>query len=230
MRVWGFEGNVKGNIYDENVVFEGWQRKTRQLRTCVCERFEFRGQASEDGKKWKLSRFQFMSHRRKKKGFCVTTERLTEWKDETHSHHNFYFSRVLSAWVRRRILPPFHDNDSYTEIGGKGEFSCVPTLSKANTHSHTQAGMLFIERFTNIGKKYEIIKILDVWYWFLLIFHYEVGRRRSERRGWNFSVSFFFASAYIFRFDSAFFPVWNNPAGGWSERCFNCFFFLLLCS
>lgn len=109
------------------------------------------------------------------------------------------------------------DNDSDTEIKGKVNFFPHTTTLKQLTHTH--ACLPFIERFTNIGKKYEIIKILDVWYWFLLIFHYESKRGREGSRwakssGGIFPI--FFASAYIFLL-----PYKNRGERQWSEKYFN---------
>lgn len=46
-------------------------------------------------------------------------------------------------------------------------------LIHKDKHTHTHVDVY--RELLKYWKKYEIIKILDVWYWFLLIFHYEAG-------------------------------------------------------
>lgn len=139
----------------------------------------------------------YVTSKRKKAPFVSQQNvSLNGTKDATHSHHNFDFQEFFSPFFscpEKCSHPSFpwqwfwHWNKRKS-----GFLSCVRPSPR---YTHTS----LIERFTNIGKKYEIIKILDVWYWFLLIFHYEGPWVGWGVCGWAKILPFFFASAYISR-------------------------------
>lgn len=163
-------------------------RMAEDGRTCVCEIFW------PSCRKGKLFSFPIYVT---SKTFVSQTESEEERKMRRHSHHNLERSRSSDA-PRRNIFFLSSWQWFWHWNKRKSEFSVCDPQTLARTYTH----VVSIERFTNIGKKYEIIKILDVWYWFLLIFHYETEKEREsgvgEPMGWN--VSSFFASAYIFLF------------------------------
>lgn len=96
--------------------------------------------------KWKLFSFPICVT---SKAFVSQSERKRKMRQ--HSHHNFKSSPFKKRSGLEKCFSRL-DNDSDTEIKGKATLK-----HSAHTHTHISA-----ERFTNIGKKYEIIKILDV--------------------------------------------------------------------
>ena len=148
-----------------------------------------------------------------------------------HSHHNFKsFPFHYSHCGPRRNIFSFSFFSwqwfwHWNKRKKQNFLLCRPS-NTLRTYTH----VVFIERFTNIGKKYEIIKILDVWYWFLLIFHYETAKRRVREwvrkkatgYGWTDGVEFFhFFSPVRTFFVFAIYKNWEGRRG--MRRYFNFF-------
>lgn len=175
-------------------------------RTCVCEFFFGQGKL-----------FSFPIYVTSKTFVSQTGKDEKERKMRRHSHHNLERSRSSDA-PRRNIFFLSSWQWFWHWNKRKSEFSVCDPQTLARTYTH----VVSIERFTNIGKKYEIIKILDVWYWFLLIFHYETEKREGKwcGRADGAECFQFFASAYIF---PSFFLRYKNWEGRWSGKIFQLF-------
>lgn len=127
---------------------------------------------SEDKLCKEMETFLLVSNLCHIEGFRVTTEETSRIIISTF--------KSFRCALRRRFSF-FTDNDSDTEINEKRRrsFSCVRT---STTHTHCPVAHRALHKY---WKKYEIIKILDGWYWFLLIFHYK--EQEGEAAWWNVS-------------------------------------------